>query len=507
MTRRYATPMSDLDADQLQEAAADVAYLTSQGESPTHAIAKVAAAARFSKQKTNLLTYAYSNGVAAEKRGSTGGPFERLGEFPLPDPQEIHRLVYGQPKKMADGLPDELWPDFPDQTAPIKVASVPTNFLPRGMATFDVDPTKMDHEDVRTLFGMESKTASDADCDIEERPAGHGFSVSHTSVSIGLSPLLKDKDDNDADTPQSLHDFLKKRIGHLGLPDDFETAILKILGEKKEAMIQANAEADDAFVRAQSSLDTLGQQLKARHLEPRFKRAGLLSIHAYYPQVAALLDPYLDEVNGYLIKNASHDLLDVTAKHPWVTEAGTLQKDLETVASLTITANRKSAEYEAACRLYTHRDAFRKSADWSSFLAGSLMPGIGDTAKGLLGGRDQSGEKAAIRRELLDDLDDRLHDLSLQDIGVQSMMSDFGTNDEILSAYGKKRLLHGYNDLIRTAPGTMRNPALARSMLQQYMTQGRMAPTEYMSALQMNKLDPRKDTIAKDKEKKKESDE
>jgi hypothetical protein len=36
----------------------------------------------------------------------------------------------------------------------------------------------------------------------------------------------------------------------------------------------------------------------------------------------------------------------------------------------------------------------------------------------------------------------------------------------------------------------MRDKAPARALLQQYMTQGRMAPTELMPALQMNKLVP-----------------
>ena len=48
MTKHYAELMSDTDAELLQEAAADIAWLTSQGESPTDAIAKVASAARFS---------------------------------------------------------------------------------------------------------------------------------------------------------------------------------------------------------------------------------------------------------------------------------------------------------------------------------------------------------------------------------------------------------------------------------------------------------------------------
>ncbi len=503
MNKRYARPMSDEDADLLQEAAADVAYLTSRGESPTEAIAKVATAARFSEPKTRLLTYAYSNGLAAEKRGSAGGPFQRLAEFTLPDPNEIHRLVYGEPVKTGDTLPDSLWPDEAPGTS--KTASVPEHFLPQGMATFETDPTDMDRDAVRALFGLEPKTAGSDEIDEDGKPVGHGLMLSHTRISIGLgSPCRNENDEADDDGGQTLQNFFRDKIG--GPPEDLETALLRMLGAKKEAMIRANAAADDAFNRAKFTLDAFGSKIGHRHLEPRFKRAGLLSVNAYHPEIAALFGPYLDEVNGFLIKDAAHDSLDVSAHHPWVAEAAALRRNLETVAELTVTANEKSAEYEAVCLLYRNRDKIRKSADWSSFLAGSLTPEVGGAAKNLLVGRDQSSHKAQVRRDLLDDLDDRHHDLLLQDIGIKSMVNDFGTNDGILRGYGGSELLHGYNDLLRTAPGTMRNRAIARAMLQQYMTQGRMAPTEYKPALEMNKLDPRKDTIVRDKKKDKDSD-
>lgn len=506
MTRRYAELMDDTEAERLQEAAADVAYLTGQGESPTEAIAKVASAARFSAPQTNLLTYAYSNGIAAEKRGSAGGPMQRLAEFDLPDPKEIHRLVYG---KLAAS---PQLPSASDGPPPVgrllgtedKTASVSARFLPRGMATFETDPTGLDHDSQRALFGLGTKTAGEDETDEAGKPVGRGLSISHTCISIGLGAHDRDGDgEADADPPQSLRDHLRRKIGTLSpaLSGELEAALLKMLGIKEAAMTAANAEADDAFAAVQDSLDRFGARLGHRHLAPHFKRAGLLSVNAYCPEIAAMIGPYLGEVDGCLVKESSHDSLDVTANHPWVAEAAALHGDLETVADLTVLANRKSAEYDAVCTLYRNRDRIRKSADWSSFLAGSLMPGIGSTAKDLIAGRDQSKEKHSIRRELLDDLDDRLHDLSMQEIGTQSMLNEFNTSDEILNAYGMKRLLPAYNDLLRTAPGTMRNRALARAMLQQHMTQGRMAPTEFMPALQMNKLDPRKDTIVKEKKK------
>lgn len=499
--KHYAELISDTDAELLQEAGTDVAYLTTQGYSPTEAIAKVASAAKFPIEKTNLLTYAYTNGMAAEKRAALGGPFQRLAEFEMPDPQRIRTLVYGEPEKDADYLPDSLGPNYSALEPRQKTASVPGEFLAGGMSVFDTDPTRMDHDTQRRLVGLPIKTASDDDTDDNGKPVGRGFQFSRTTISIELgSPCDSDKETKGADTPKSLQDFMRGKIGTLtpAMSDQLETTLLRMLGEKKAAMVQANAEADNAFAGACDSLDRFGSKIRHRHLTATFKRAGLLSVNAFCPEIASLLGPYGDEVNGHLIKNASHGPADINAFHPWVSEAERIRKELEVVADLTVQANRKSAEYAAVCKLYRNRDTLRKSADWSSFLAGSLMPGAGSTAKDLLMGSDQSKEKSNIRGQMLDELDDKMHDLTLRDIALQSNLSDYDVNDDVLKAFGKANLISGTNDLLPTAPGTMRNRALGKALLQQYMSQGeRLALTEYEPALKINKLDPRKESFQK----------
>ena len=488
--------MNDLEVEQLQEAGSDIAWLTSQGYSPTEAIAKVASAAKFPVPKTRLLTYAYANGVSAEKRASTGGPFERLAEFPLPDPNEIHRLVYGEPDKL------EVDPD----SEVAKTASSHENFLPWGMATFEKDISGMSRSEKRELFGLPVKTAGDdGETDEEGHPVGCGVSISRTTIRIGLgSPCTEESDEPVTEIPDSFQEKLSSLIKRMSpeTAEELETTLLRLLGTKKNAMLTANAEADEAWQQAVHSLDRLGKRLRHRHLSPSEKRAGLFSVNSYYPEIAALLGSYLDEVNGRLIKAASCDLLQTKESHPWVAEAKIVWQNLEHVVDRTVDARRKYAEYQAVKRLYDHRDKIRKSADWSSFLAGSLMPGIGTGAKELLMGSEQSKQKSAIRDEVLNNLVDELHDHTLRDIETQSMINDFTGNDEILSAYEPEKLIRGYNDLVRTAPSTMRNRAQARALLQQYMTQGRMAPSELMPALQMNKLDPRKGSLTGEEKKK-----
>jgi len=497
MMTRQAVLMTDADVEQLQEAGADIAWLTSQGDSPTAAIAKVASAARFPVPKTRLLTYAYSNGVAAEKRASSGGPFERLAEFTLPDPDEIHRLVYGEPAKETQGIPDSLGFDESLFDQPAKTAAAPADVLPHGMSTFDHDPSRMEPQEIRDLFGLPMKTAGASETDGNGHPVGQGFTVTRTTISIGLG--RGDEDEHEAsdpipDLPASLQEKLSSLVKRMSpqMADELETTLLQLLGVKKSAMIAANAEADDAFHAACQSLDRLGAKLRDRHLNAESKRAGLLSVNAYQPEIAAMLAPYLGEVDARLVKDASHASLQVTRNHPWVAEATALNDELEAVAGLTVEANRKTAAYQAVRQLWQHRANLKKSADWSSFLAGSLTPGIGVGAKELLMGSDSSRAKSDARREVAESLHDEWHDLLLRDIETKSMVNEFGSNDPILGGYDRKKLLDGYNDLIRTAPDTMRNPALARALLRQSMSQGNMALTEYVPALQINKLDPRK---------------
>ena len=492
---RQATLMTDADVEQLQEAGSDIAWLTSQGYSPTAAIAKVASAARFPVPKTRLLTYAYANGVAAEKRASSGGPFERLAEFTLPDPDEIHRLVYGEPVKEAEFVPDTLGFEEALFEQPVKTAALPANFLPHGMATFGHDLSQMEAQEIRNLFGLSVKTADDSDTDEDGHPVGQGFTVTRTTISIGLGQGDdREEHDTNLDIPASFQEKLSALVKRMSpqAADELETTLLQLLGAKKSAMIAANAEADDAFHTACRSLDRFGNKLRDRHLSAETKRAGLLSVNAYHPEIAAMLAPYPGEVDARLIKDASHESLQVTRHHPWVAEAAALHDELETVARLTVEANEKTAAYQAVSRLWQHRSHIKKSADWSSFLAGSLTPGIGTGAKELLMGSDSSRAKSDARREVAESLNDEWHDLLLRDIETKSMVNEFGTHDPILGSYGPKKLLDGYNDLIRTAPDTMRNPALARALLRQSMSQGNMALTEYVPALQINKLDPRK---------------
>jgi hypothetical protein len=504
--------IDDKSVEALQDAGDQVSDLTLQGYHPTEAVAKVASALQLPLHKTELLIYAYNNGVSAEKRASAGGPFERLQSFPLADPVKVKELVYGaeafQTKSASLSLSDNS-----DSNG-----NAGLDFLPLGMATFDTDLSGMTQDEASAALGFETKTAG-AGTDKEDAAVGDddnsGLSISRTTVRIELCPTPKKEKDARFvhKIPESVQEQIEAGFKMMSpeLNSDIETSLLQALGIKEGAMHRANGEADTAYAEMLGLLEGMRHNIQSRHLSPSFKSAGLTSVNAYYPDIASILSSYVGEVDAYLIKHAECSLLDTTVNHPWVAEAKRLYESMEKVAGLTVTANRCTEEYKAVCDLYKNRARY-KAADWRQFLAEESEPekkeaGVADLlglshigsegAKKVRGLFDPEAEvvlkkKEKLTRDALSGLDDPLHESTLRDIDIQNMIGDFSVNDEILSAFPLPDLLTSYNDLLRVSPNAMRNRAQARSLLQQYMTQGRMAPTELLPALEMNRLAARK---------------
>jgi hypothetical protein len=511
MSKNRVKLISDTDAEQLQLAGDRVSELTLQGYHPTEAIAKVASANRFPLHKTELLIYAYNNGVAAEKRASAGGPFERLQEFSVPDPVRVKELVYGAPS-----AEDTSEPDLFGRTAKTASLDSLTEFLPQGMATFDTDISGLSFEDARKALGIPSpsvKTASDGDKDGEDED-GQGFSVSRTTISFSMCPSCdKEKKTKDARFVHKIPETIKEQIEagfKMMSPElnrDIDSSLLRLMGVKEAEMHLACGVADEAYAHLGDLTDTMADNIRSRRLSPSFKAAGLVSVNAFYPDIAAMLAPQVSEVDAYLMKTAVYSPTDVSANHPWIADAKRLWESMEKTAELTAAANKCTEEYKAVRDLYYNRPRY-KAADWRVFAADdptqqkTALIGPADALSGahILGQaqdwltgfvaetpRDVTAKKK-IEQQVRNDLDDPSHEIALRNIGIQNMLSDFSANDEILSAFPMRDLLRGYSDLLHTAPQTMRNRAQARALLQQYMTQGRMAPTELIPALQMNKL-------------------
>jgi hypothetical protein len=512
--------MSENECAVIEDASEEVAVLTTQGYSPTEAIAKVASAYQFPLHKTELLTYAYTNGVAAEKRASLGGPFERLSTFPIPDPVKIRELVYGKS-------------DTGGEISDTKTASM-FEAMPLGMRMFDIDLTNVPSESVRDTLGLSTKTAS-SECDCEgecncdadkKQKSRNGMSITQTTVRVSLyNPSAKNKQDDRFvhKIPETMQERLDAGLKMMSpeLSNEIDSVLSHFINDKQAEIYRVRGEADEAYQNVFGLLSGMDRLIQARNVTPSFKAAGLASINAYYPEVAKLLSTRIGEVDAYLLKTATYSPLDVSLEHPWVDCAKQIHNALDKTAESTLHVQECEEEYIAATHLFNNRPRY-KAADWATFTKGASLinpkdliamsvnpkgladldslagkvKGLGGSALGF-SGKDNKGSKQKYDayQDVIDDVYDPLHALDLKDIESKNMLNDFSVNDEILSAFPMNDILKGYNDLLQTAPSTMRSKAQARALLQQYMTQGRMAPTELMPALQMNKLmDKNKDT-------------
>jgi hypothetical protein len=516
--KKRARLMSENECAAIEDASEEVAVLTTQGYSPTEAIAKVASAYQFPIHKTELLTYAYTNGVAAEKRASAGGPFERLSSFPMPDPVKIRELVYG--KSSADTDAD---------ASDTKTASM-SEVMPLGMRMFDIDLTNVSPEHIRDTLGFSRQKTASSDNDASNDPnntsgsdsksgkSGHGMSITQTTVRVSLyNPSSKKAQDDRFihKIPETIQERLDAGLKMMSpeLSNEIDSVLSRFINDKKAEIYRVRGEADEAYQEVFGLLSGMDRLIKSRSVTPSYKAAGLASINAYYPDVARIIAPRVGEVDAYLIKTATYSPLDISSQHSWVECAKLIYDALDKTAELNLAVQKCEEEYIAATDLFNNRPRY-KAADWATFTKDAGIPGVGKAlslanpkgladldavmskVKGLSGsvlGAGGKDDKAAKRkheifRDVADDMNDPLHELDLKDIEIKNMLNDFAVNDEILSAFSVSDILKGYNDLLHTAPSTMRNKAQARALLQQHMTQGRMAPTELMPALQMNKL-------------------
>jgi hypothetical protein len=95
-------------------------------------------------------------------------------------------------------------------------------------------------------------------------------------------------------------------------------------------------------------------------------------------------------------------------------------------------------------------------------------------------------ENSKEKAKQFDDLASLPALLTSKNIDTLSMLGDFKTNDEILKAYPTHQLVSAYGELSKTVPHLMRDKLLAKTLLQQYLTQGRFALTELEPAMKLN---------------------
>jgi len=101
----------------------------------------------------------------------------------------------------------------------------------------------------------------------------------------------------------------------------------------------------------------------------------------------------------------------------------------------------------------------------------AVLPGLPETAlaSGAMSilGLKETDEKD--RQQALSEALDPVHESKLRSISTQAMLSDFMSNDPIISSYSQDDVVNAYNQLAQLAPSVSQQPAVARGMLRRLL--------------------------------------
>jgi hypothetical protein len=108
--------------------------------------------------------------------------------------------------------------------------------------------------------------------------------------------------------------------------------------------------------------------------------------------------------------------------------------------------------------------------------AGGMLGAIaGPTVGGMVG--SQLGKSVApggedvLRSETIGALFDPEHEAELVKIRTQAMMSDFMSNDPVISTYDPDEVTSAYNQIVQMAPRSAQQPAVMRGLLRKMLQQ------------------------------------
>lgn len=97
---------------------------------------------------------------------------------------------------------------------------------------------------------------------------------------------------------------------------------------------------------------------------------------------------------------------------------------------------------------------------------------VSGALKNLTGDYLKPTPTSELVRSKMDDLSDPEHEEELRRIRAQSMLQNLLTEDEVISGHNPDQVMKAYNELSSLAPRAAQQPAVARSVLRQWMAQG-----------------------------------
>jgi len=115
-------------------------------------------------------------------------------------------------------------------------------------------------------------------------------------------------------------------------------------------------------------------------------------------------------------------------------------------------------------------------------------PTVGGMVGSQLGKSVEPGSEDALKSETVGELFDPEHEAELVKIRTQAMMSDFMSNDPVISTYDPDEVTDAYNQVVQMAPRSARQPAVMRGLLRKMLQQqDAMEPFEAEQVVKIEK--------------------
>lgn len=125
----------------------------------------------------------------------------------------------------------------------------------------------------------------------------------------------------------------------------------------------------------------------------------------------------------------------------------------------------------AALGAGTTAAATGKGGPGAGVLGAIAGPTVGGVVGQQLGKAISPASEERLKSETLSELFDPEHEAEMTKIRTQAMLSDFMSNDPIISTYDPDEVTDAYNQIVQMTPRTAQQPAVMRGLLRKMLQQ------------------------------------
>lgn len=462
--------LSKESEERILDAIQDVCGAVKDGCSPTEAVTKIAKDLQLTPNFIRLVSHGYNTGATTYQRENSDDILGKMAEFPLADADAVIAEIY--PKEVA--LPGR------EKDAGAVSAEYARSPLPLTMRkAAEKQAMLKTAEDVLVKAG---KSVSKA----QQRFMGMVHATQKGDIE---APSAEVADAAESMSKQDATDFAETK--HKGLPEHAKSsevieehnAALKVkkayatVRRQQLAIQQKRAEYTRIQDALMGQLGTLAESVKASPIwsskdvgtaaESRFGKAGAAISH-----FLATRDP------GVKKASAGFRAID-WAMEPFSRIPG-IVKLAEQVTRLrdeyrTLVKSAQAEEAAAFAPFSATEEGsilVKEAAGFLSMLVASSIP------RGIAGALATPKGNADLIHDAELELSDPDDENTRRIAAVQTMLSDFTNNDEVISGYDPTEVYGAYNEIASMAPRLSTQPAAMRALLRKRLTQGAMEPFE-----------------------------